>query len=378
MKYLPLVLRNLARNRRRTILTILSIAVCLFLFSVLMSVPGTLDLVLKSSAASLRLICHSKAGLAYTLPESYQSKIAALPHVEGVDAWNWFGGIYHEPSDQFPNLAIDQNQMNTVWTDWNLAPEYREAFKRERIGCIVGASTMSRFHFRIGQQIALRGTVYPVPIQLKIVGAFGGKTMPDMILFHRDYMQERVGRTHLADMFWIKVDRSESIGLVIEEIDREFANSSSETQTESEAAFQGTFVKMIRPLVALAEVVAMIVLLVVGAVSSNTAAISIRERSREIAVMRSLGFRARTVMAIVLIECVVLGVIGGILGIGAAYITLRELMLGSSFGLAGGLGMPPQLILKGLMIAAAIGLLSGFIPARRAASRTIVEGLRSL
>ena len=121
MKFFRMVYRNLTRNRRRSLLTILSIAVSMFIFAALFTLPSFVDRVLAASATNPRLVCHGKAGLGYSLPESYRRRIAAIPHVVGVDLWNWFGGIYHLPSDQFPNLATEPSQTEAVWPDWRLS-----------------------------------------------------------------------------------------------------------------------------------------------------------------------------------------------------------------------------------------------------------------
>jgi putative ABC transport system permease protein len=128
MKFLRLILRNLLRSRRRTLLTMLSIAVSVFIFAALFTLPSFVEVVLASSASSARLVCHGKAGLGYSLPEAYGRRIAAMPHVVGVDMWNWFGGIYHLPSDQFPNLAVEQNEMDKVWPDWRVSRESAMSF----------------------------------------------------------------------------------------------------------------------------------------------------------------------------------------------------------------------------------------------------------
>ncbi|MGO9451610.1 MAG: ABC transporter permease [Candidatus Binataceae bacterium] len=238
MKFLRLILRNVVRSRRRTILTILSIAVSMFIFAALFALPSFVDEVIASSASDPRLVCHGKAGLSYSLPESYARRIAAMPHVVGVDLWNWFGGIYHLPSDQFPNIAVDQNQVETVWPDWRVSRESVDAFQRERTAAIVGLDTMQRFGFHLGQQITLRDSVYARSLQFKIVGTLGKGTMPTMLIFRRDYLQEAIGRTGRADFIWIRADKLESMPDLAHAIDSEFANSSDPTLTESEKSFQ--------------------------------------------------------------------------------------------------------------------------------------------
>src|SRR5208337_476209 len=290
MKYAYLVIKNLLRNRRRTILTVISIAVSLFIFSALVSVPSVAERALSATASSLRVACHNKAGLTYPLPEAYGRQIAAQPHVEAVAAESWFGGIYHEVTDQFPNLAYDADQIETIFPDWGISRQEAADFRRLRTAALVGPATMQRFHWRIGQQIVLRGTLYPFNVTLNIVGKLGGKAPPDFLIFRRDYLEELAGRPGWVDNYWVKVDKPESMPVVIAELDESFANSAYETRSESEASFLGGFLSSYRQLFRMAELFGFIVVITIGLVAANTAAMSFRERRREVAVMRSMGF----------------------------------------------------------------------------------------
>src|SRR5215469_10679110 len=161
MKFTMLVLKNLLRSKRRTFLTVFSIAVSLFMFSALVSFPTLAREILADRASSLRLAVHNKAGVTYSMPEAYKQRIAATPHVIAVVPESWFGGIYHEVNDQFPNLAVDPDQVDVVWDDWGITPQAAADFKRLRTACLVAPGTMKRFNLHVGQQIQLKGTVYP-------------------------------------------------------------------------------------------------------------------------------------------------------------------------------------------------------------------------
>ena len=216
--------------------------------------------------------------------------------------WNWFGGNYHLPSDQFPNLALEQDELAKVWPDWRVAPDTIDAFQRDRTAALVGLSTMQRFGFHIGQQIMLRDSVYGNHLQFKIVGTLGKGSMPTMLLFRRDYLQEAIGRTGRADFIWIRADKPESIPGLIRAIDAQFANSSDPTQTESEEHFQAGFIEQLRTIISLMEILSIIVLLTITLVAANTATMSIRERRSELAVMRSIGFTAPTIVSLLSAE----------------------------------------------------------------------------
>ncbi|HVN29799.1 MAG TPA: ABC transporter permease, partial [Candidatus Binataceae bacterium] len=276
MKYLGLVFKNLFRNKRRTALTVFSIAVSLFIFSALVSLPIVANQVLADTASSTRVITHNKSGLTYSLPLAYRQKIAVLPHVIATSSMSWFGGILHDVNDQFPNMAMDHEQADLLFPDWGLSPEQWEQFKKLRTACVVGTETMRRFNLHVGQQIILKGTIYPFNVTLNIVGEMTGKTQRTFIYFHRDYLEEAAGRPGFVSNIWVAADRSENVQQLIAAIDEQFANSSAETQTESEQAWIGGFMRQYKMMFRLFEIIGVIIVITVGLVAANTSAMSIR------------------------------------------------------------------------------------------------------
>jgi putative ABC transport system permease protein len=378
MKYMALVFKNLLRSKRRTFLTVLSIAVSLFIFSALVSIPTVANQILGNTASSTRVATHNKAGLAYSIPVAYKQRIATIPHVEVVVPESWFGGVYHEVYDQFPNLAADPDNVDQMWPDWGISPEQFEQWKKIRTAALVGVGTMTKFGLHVGQQIQLKGTLYPFNVTLVIVGTISGKAPPDFLLFRRDYLEEAAGRPGIVDNIWVKVDKPENVPQVIAAIDEGFANSSAETISEKESAFIGSFLDQYRTFFRMAELLGFIVVLTIGLVAANTAAMSIRERRGEIAVMRSMGFPARTILSLLLAESLLIGLIGGIIGCGSAYVVLKVFSIGNVGGPLGSITMPPSILAETLVIAALIGLLSAMVPASSAARRNIVDALRTV
>ncbi|HUY26863.1 MAG TPA: FtsX-like permease family protein [Candidatus Binataceae bacterium] len=378
MKYVALVLKNLLRSKRRTILTIFSIAVSLFIFSALVSLPTVANQILSDSASSVRIACHNKAGLTYSMPEAYKQRIVATPHVVAVTPESWFGGVYHEVSDQFPNLAVDPETAQAMWPDWGVSKESWKKFESLRTACLVGSGTMKRFKLHVGQQIILRGTVYPFNVTLDIVGVMQGGSAPaNFLIFRRDYLEEAAGRPGFVDNYWVRVDKSENVPQVIAALDEGFANSSAQTRSESEAAFIGSFMDNFRTFFRLAEILGFIVVLTIGLVAANTAAMSIRERRSEIAVMRSIGFPSGTILGLLLSESLIIGLLGGLLGCGSAFVVLRIFAVGSpALGPLSEIRMPPSILAETLVVAALIGLFSAWVPARAAARQNIVDALR--
>ena len=379
MKFATLVLKNLFRSKRRTILTVLSIAVSLFIFSALVSLPTVANHVLADSASSVRIACRTKMGLAYPLPEAYKSKISSTPHVVAVTPDNFFGGIYHEVSDQFPNIAVDPERIDVMWPDRGFSPGGVEEFKKLRTACLVAEGTMKRFQLNVGQQIQLRGaSYYPVNVSLTIVGTIAKGPAPSFLVFRRDYLEEIQGRPGRVDNFWVRADSSQAVPGIIEAVNSQFANSSAETQCDSEAVFLGGVIGRFRMFFTLARILGLIIVVTIGLVAANAAAMSIRERRNEIAVMRSIGFRSPLILRLLIAESVVTALAGCVLGCGAAFALLKVFSVTSDVlgPFVGAIQIPPPVLLQTLLAAILIGLLSSYVPARSAVRRSIVEALR--
>src|SRR5947208_6906528 len=286
-KYLTLIFKNLLRSKRRNILTILSIAVSLFIFSVLVSLQTFAKQIAADTTSSVRLICRTKMGLAYPLPVAYKPKIASIPHVVAVAPLVIYGGIYHEVSDQFPSVATEAAQID-MWSDWGLTGV--DEFKKIKTACLVAQGTMRRFNLHVGQQIQLRGTVYPFNVTLTIVGTIAKGPVPSFLIFRLDYFEEAAGNPGIAHDFWVRVDDSRVVPEVAAAIDHQFANSPAETRSASEAAAIGSILGRYRIFMTLAEFLGLVAVVAIGLVAATTAAMSIRERPSEIAVIRSIGF----------------------------------------------------------------------------------------
>jgi putative ABC transport system permease protein len=371
------MLRNLARNRRRNLLTTLSIAVSLFIFSALASLPSVIDQ-LTLTNSSQRLVCVNKASIFYPLPESYRRRILALPHVKAALSETYFGGMYHDSHDQLAATSLDIDQIIDVYPDFGIDPATLAALKHERMACLAGVGVMRLHHWRVGDHITLKGTLYPIDVQLKIVGTLGRK-YPTMILMRRDYLEEILPDKGWANDFWIRIDSPHSAAAVIAAIDETFANSSFETRTGSEASFIQSFLAMAGPVFELAAALAVIVLVTIGLVAANTAAMSIRERLREVAVMRAIGFTNRAVTTMLIAESAAIGLVGGLAGCVAAYVVLSSGTFGeAALAGMGVIRMPPRILAEGTALGALIGLAGALIPALAATRRNIVDQLRAV
>jgi putative ABC transport system permease protein len=381
MNYLSLVLRNLTRNKRRTILTTLSITVSIFIFASLISLPGLLNKVLRDRANSLRLICHSKASLFYMLPESYRRRIEALPHVEAVAAYSVFLATYRDPNEQLGVLAVDDDHIGEIFPDWDISAKADHDFKSIRTAALVATNLMKVYGWKVGQTFMLRGTMYPVDLQLTIVGVLNEEAAGPRIIFRRDYMEELLGRPGTANLFWVKVDSSKSSPEVIAAIDEMFANSPNETATETEVALiksqEGGNLGL---LLNGAKFLAAIVIFTIALVAANTAAMAVRERRHEMAVMRAIGFTRRSIVLRILVEGLVVGVIGGVLGCVLTLLGFELLprVSGALGPLALAMTLQPRIVAYSFLIAALIGAASGFIPATLATRGDIATELRAI
>src|SRR6266516_1859150 len=330
-KYLTLIFKNLLRTKRRTILTILSIAVSLFIFSVLVSLPTFANQMLEETTSSVRIICRNKMGLGYPLPLAYKSKIATIPHVVEVAPLVIYGGIYHEASDQFPSVASEAKEID-MWSDWGITG--MDDFKKIKTACLVADGTMRRFNLHVGQQIQLRGTLYPFNVTLNIVGTIPRAPAPNLLIFRLAYF---------------------------------------------EAAAIGSILGRYRIFMKLAEFLGLVAVVAIGLVAANTAAMSIRERRSEIAVMRSIGFPSTVIMSLLVSESLIVALSGGAIGCGVAFALFKVFALNAdALGPFISLRVPPIVLAETLGVAVLIGLFSAYIPARAAAKRSIVETLRQV
>ena len=377
MKYAILVFKNLTRSKRRTILTILAIAISLFIFAILVSLPTFASQVVADSASSVRIACRTKMGWDFPLPEAYGVKIKATPHVAAMTACVIYGGVYHDVSDQFPSLAMDAETFDGLFPDWGIIGA--ADFKKIKTSALVTDAAMQRFNFHVGQQIQIRGTRFPFNLQFTIVGTIAKGPSPNFLIFRRDYFEEAAGKPGIVDIYWVRVDDSHNLSQVAAGLDEQFANSAAETRSESEASFIGSVLARFQIFLKLAGLLGLVVVVAIGLVAANTAAMSIRERRGEIAVMRAMGFRSRVIFSLLIAESIAIALIGGALGCGAAFVLLSLFSLNADvLGPFAVLRIPPLVLGEAMGVAILLGLSSAYIPAVTASRRNIVESFRQI
>jgi len=329
MDFGRIIIRDLGRNLRRTTMTITSIGVSLFVFCALMSFAKVPDQLRANANNSVRLVCRNKAGLGHGLPQAYTPKIQGLPHIVAVSAWNFFGSRYRRPDDTFPTIDVDVQDIEVIWPEWQIQPAALAAFRTIRRAALVAPKLMQRYRWHVGDEVALFGIQDLIPVTTQIVGVLGPKAPEDYFIFRRDYLveiyrhfQHRVQPEYDVDFYWIKADSVSSIPSIIAEVDETFANSSYETMTDSEVGFITSFMSSLNMLFTVAKVLCVIVLTTMTLVAANTAAMSVRERRREVATMRAIGFARERIAGMLIGESLVIAIAGGMLGCLVAYVTL--------------------------------------------------------
>jgi putative ABC transport system permease protein len=378
MGLLRLLLKNVLRNKRRTFLTISSIAVSLFLVATLETVLTELQNPPETPDSALRLITRHQISLFNTLPKSQKAEIAEIEGVDAVIGMMWFGGVYKEPSNFFANFATDTDQFFHVYPDLIISPEEQEAFKADRTGAIVGDNLARRFGWKLGDKVFLKGSTFPVDAELTIRGIYsGGSDLGTSFYFQWDYFSELLNNAGFVGTYTIRARSAEDISRIANEIDNRFRNSSYPTKTETEKAFILGFVSMLGDIQLFITSIVSVVVFTIVLVAANTMAMSIRERVREIGVLKALGFRSSQVLSMLIGESILLSLSGAALGSWAARIVFGTVdMVMLTAGFIQRFHVTTGTLVLCILIGLFVGIGSASIPAWRASQRSVVEALR--
>ncbi|HET9983121.1 MAG TPA: FtsX-like permease family protein [Longimicrobiales bacterium] len=375
-----LVARNLRRRLRRTLLTVLGLAVALFLFVTLRTFLRTLQTVGDVGSES-RLIAMNKLGMVFPLPLAYRTKLAAVDGV-GIVSWaSWFGGVYQDPKNFIANFAIDPETYLALYPEIVLPPEQKQAFLADRAGAIVGVRTMERFGWKLGQTVTLRGTIWPGEHRFNIRGVYtAGRKGFDQssLMFQHRYLDEIAraqGSEGTTGWYVFGVTDPTRAPAIAEAIDRSFENSSAATRTQTEKAFNLSFVGLYGNIGFFLNAIGLAVVFAILLVAANTMAMSARERFGEVAVLKTLGFSDGDVLRLVLAEALVVAGLGLLLGLGGALLLFNIL----DFDLGGfvpGLKVTPAIASVAVAMALGIAAASGAVPAWQSARLKVVDALR--
>jgi putative ABC transport system permease protein len=376
------VRKNVFRNKRRSTLTVLSIGFSLLLLTLMISVWKSFYVDKGSEASSLRLITRHRVSLTFTMPEYYRQKIRSIPGVVDAVPENWFGGKYKDDTSGnfFAQFGTDPDDFFDVYKEFQIPADQVASWKRDRAGAVVDSELAKKYGWTVGQHIVIIGQIFPVNLELTVRGIFKAPDPTQSLYFNEKYVEEAVPYMKGQQGFYtVLADSPQDVGRIGHDIDAMFRNSPQPTKTETEKSFQLGFVAMLGNVKAFMLSIALAVVFTILLVSANTMAMSIRERTREVAVLKTLGFTRRTILSLFIGEAVTLALIGGVLG------SLAAMVLGAGAAKAGGggffagaLNVAPATMVVAWLVAALVGFLSAAIPAYNASRIGIVDGLRHI
>jgi putative ABC transport system permease protein len=384
MRIFTLIFKNAMRHKLRTLLTILGIAVAITSFGLLRTVVAAWYAGV-TQAAPDRLITRNKISITFTLPLAQKEKIERILGVEAVTYGTWFGGYYKDPKEFFAQIAYEGAESFELYPEFIIDSAALKAFETERNAAIIGSALAERFEWEVGDAVTLTGMVYPGEWDFVIRGIYTGRTDAtdvSQFMFNWDYIDQRMqqempGRAGQVGWWVIKIDDPAKAAAVSAAVDSLFDNSADETLTETEAAFQQSFVAMAGTIVFSLEVISIMVILIILLVAANTMAMTARERISEYAVMKTLGFGGGHILGLVAGESVMIACLGGGLGL--------ILMFPVIGGVAAGLRewfpafpIDPMIYPQAAAAAIVVGLLAAVFPVYRAIRVSIVDGLRRI
>jgi len=385
LRYLELIAKNGLRNRRRSILTAGSFAVSMCLLGVLLAMYRALFLNTEAHPAqALRLVTHHKVSITQPLPVSYLARIRQIPGVRDAMVWQWFGGTYkdtRDPRNFFARFAINPDRFVRIKSEVSLPQDQKLAFQQFRTACVVGKKLAERFRWKLGEQVTLVGDIFPVDLELKIAGIYNDPDESETLFFNYEYLRELLiaGGDSARDavgVFMVQANGPDDAPAVATAIDREFENSPAPTKTESELAWQLSFISFLGNLKLFLISVCGALTFTILLVSANTISMSVRERAHEVGIMKTLGFTPGSILWMISAESVCLALLGGFSGLAGAE-ALCALVRNSASAFASlKVSLTPDVALAVLLVAAGVGTAGAIPPAWSASHRSILDSLR--
>jgi putative ABC transport system permease protein len=379
---LRLILKNIFRARLRSALTLLGLVIAVIAFGLLRTVVDAWYAGSDAASAN-RLITRNAISLTFTLPTYYRERVKSVEGVEKISMSNWFGGIYQEPKNFFPQFAVTLPSHFEIYPEYVLPPEQMEAMLRDRTGTIVGRAIADQYGWKLGDKIPIQGTIYPGTWEFTVRGIYEGRdegTLTRQLYFHWDYLNERMRQSlpRAADrtgVLVLSIKDAQRSAEISQLIDNEFKNSLAETLTETEKAFQLGFVAQSEAIIAAIRIVSFVVIIIILAVVANTMAMAARERTSEYATLKVLGFSPSFVSQLVIGESLAITALGGLLGIAASIpiAAAFKSLVGAVFPV---FRMSEETFGWQMGSMVIVGLLAAIVPAIRSARIKIVDGLR--
>lgn len=373
--------KNAFRNKRRSILTIVSVGFSLLLLTLMMTLWRSFYLDNGSAESAERLVVRHRVSLTFALPGYYREKIRSVPGVVAVVPVSWFGGLYKDdkPENFFAQFGTDPEEFFKVYRDEEISPKELEDWQHDRQGVIVDSTLAKKYGWKLGDRMVLKGTIYPVNLELNVRGIFHATPDDQSVYFNAKYVEEAVPSFKgKAGTFGILAASPGDVSKIASAVDDMFHNSPQPTKTESEKAFGLEFVAMLGNVKAFILSICSAVVFATLLVSANTMAMSIRERTREVAVLKTLGFTRQTVLNLFVGEAVTLALIGGLVGAGCAYLLVMAFTHSSqAVGFFTIMNVSPGTVLLAMLVAGLVGFLSAVVPSYQA-SRTAEQNMTGL
>lgn len=373
------IAKNALRNKRRALLSILSVAVSLFLFILLQVGLREMTLPVEDVGSASRVIARHRISLGQMLPVSQQQIIERIPGVEAVSPFTWFGGKYRGEEVMFAQFAVDPEAFLKISSDAKISPQEAETFKADRRACLLGKITAEKYGLKVGDRLPLEGTYWPYDLEFKIAGIYSGTPDDRNMFFHYKYLDEATGGRGLVGTWWIKVRSIEEVGAVVAAVNEVFKNTSAEVRAETERAFQLGFISMMGNVKMFINSICTVVVFTLLLVSASTMSMAIRERFRELAILKSLGYRRRELFSFILAESFGLAALGALIGVGGCWALFTFVPAPTlTNGFFPMLEVTPRMIGRGCLIAALLAIVSSIAPALAVARTSVVQGLRTL
>jgi putative ABC transport system permease protein len=332
---------------------------------------------------ALRLVVRHRVSLAQVIPFADEAKVRQIPGVKEISVWNWFGGTYKDARDQknfFARLGVEPKAFLAIRTDMKMPESQRQAFLTDKTGCIISRDLANNLKLKLGSRVVLKGDIYPYDLDMKVVGIFDDPDAAQSLFFNWEYLRDQlpVGRRSLISTMAILVDSTEDSPKVAQAVDAMFAESPYPTKTESEGQFALSFVEFLGNIKLFLMIVCAAVTFTILLVSGNTMAMSVRERIKEVGVLKTLGFNSEAILGIIVGEAVCISLIGGVIGlIFASVLTVGVGKgAGSFMPQLQNLSVTPFTAIVAMGLALVVGLVSSFIPAWNAAKTNILDSLR--
>jgi putative ABC transport system permease protein len=382
LRYIPLIFKNALRSRRRTILTICSVAASMCLLGTMFAIYRALFLSEPSAAQALRLITYHRVSLTQPLPIAFGDKIRRVPGVRDASIWQWFGGTYKDARDRrnfFARFSVEPEHFIRIHTEYQWPEEQKQAFIHNRTGCAASRALADKFGWKLGERITLVGDIFPVNLELTLVAIFDEPERVEALVFNHEYILQSLppANREMVGAFVVEAENAAAVPRISHDIDAMFANSPYPTKTESERAFALSFLSFLGNVKMFLITICAAVTFTILLVTANTMAMSVRERRREVGILKTLGYPNGAILGMILGEAAIIAAAGGVVGLLLASGAAAVVRAGPAFvQQLKTLSITGPVALFCVGFAMLVGVISSVAPAAGAARTTILDALR--